>query len=236
MTIDLDIFSKKPKKTNDGFLYISERPNNHYDWSKEKEIVLVEKILIEFLDKKNFLLALDSGSGNGRCTEPLSKICNKIIALDSSYEGLRQLKMRNLKNVYPLVSAESKLPFKDNIFDLISCITVIEHIPPDDAINFLKEHFRVLKPGGRFIIRNDAWAYGIYEKFIGFKSLDGQRKPPDPTHINMITPRKLQKQLEDIGFTVINKSYFPFYRYKLNNFPLADIFATKGNFVCIKNQ
>lgn len=236
MSIDLKIFSKKPKILDEGFLYISERPNTHYDWVKEKEIVLVENILLEFLEKNNYLLALDSGAGNGRCTEPLSKVCKKLIALDSSFEGLKQLKKRNLTNVYPLVSAETTLPFKDNVFDLISCITVIEHIPPEDGINFLKEHFRVLKPGGSFIIRNDAWAYGIFEKFIGFKTFDGKKRPADPTHINMITPRKLQKQLEDIGFIVRNKAYFPFYRYNLNNIPFADIFATKGNFVCTKEN
>tara|TARA_B100001989_G_C24145638_1_gene272435 strand:+ start:58 stop:219 length:162 start_codon:yes stop_codon:yes gene_type:complete len=50
----------------------------------------------------------------------------------------------------------------------------------------------------------------------------------------MITPRKLQKQLVDVVFIVINKSYFPFSRYKLNNFPFADTFDTKGNLFVLK--
>ena len=41
------------------------------------------------------------------------------------------------------------LPFEDNSFDLCFSHTVIEHIP---AAPFLKEQFRVLKPGGRITV------------------------------------------------------------------------------------
>ena len=234
MKINLDIFSVKPNITSEGLFYISERPDQHYDWTKEKDFLLVENRLVEFLDEKSYKLALDSGCGNGRCTEPLSKYCENLIALDSSKEGLNQLQKRSINNVYPVCSAEKKLPFYDNTFDLISNITVIEHISKDDAKDFLKDHFRVLKPGGKFLIRNDAWAYGIYERYIGFKKKDGTRKEVDPTHINMITPKELKKQLINIGFEILCVAYFPFYRYGINRIPFADIFATKGNFFCRK--
>ena len=234
MTLDLDIFTLKPEINNQGLFYISERPNEHYDWTKEKEILLIENRLVEFLDKKSYKIALDSGCGNGRCTEPLSEYCEKLIALDSSKEGLIQLQKRSINNVYPVCSAEKKLPFNDETFDLISNITVIEHISKDQSKDFLKDHFRVLKPGGEFLIRNDTWAYGIYERYIGFKKKDGTNREADPTHINMITPRQLKKQLIDIGFEIINEAYFPFYRYGFNQIPFADIFATKGNFLCKK--
>ncbi len=51
--------------------------------------------------------------------------------------------------------------------------------------------------GGIFLVRNDAWAYRIYERFIGFSG-----RKADPTHINMITPRRLKRQLIDIGLEV----------------------------------
>lgn len=45
-----------------------------------------------------------------------------------------------------------KLPWKDEVFDCVWSISVIEHIPvPDDAA-VLKELWRVLKPGGQLIL------------------------------------------------------------------------------------
>ena len=53
-------------------------------------------------------------------------------------------------------------------------------------------------------------------------------------HMLMITPRRLKKILEKIGFQVLNEAYFPFYRITKIKLPLMDIFSTKGNFVCKK--
>lgn len=46
-----------------------------------------------------------------------------------------------------------ELPFEDNTFDKITCVSVIEHVQDDRKA--LKELIRVLKPGGRLIITTD---------------------------------------------------------------------------------
>ena len=51
-------------------------------------------------------------------------------------------KVHNL-NKYPY-------PFKDNTFDEIKCVEVVEHL--DDTVATMKEIFRILKPGGKVII------------------------------------------------------------------------------------
>lgn len=43
-----------------------------------------------------------------------------------------------------------KIPYDDNSFDAVGSFNVIEHV--EDAIGFLDESLRVLKPGGRLII------------------------------------------------------------------------------------
>jgi ubiquinone/menaquinone biosynthesis C-methylase UbiE len=48
--------------------------------------------------------------------------------------------------------AES-LPFADASFDCVTCIEVIEHIPSDLRARALAEIRRVLRPGGRFVLR-----------------------------------------------------------------------------------
>lgn len=40
------------------------------------------------------------------------------------------------------------LPYADNSIDLIYHSNVLEHFAPIDAINFIKDNFRLLKPGG----------------------------------------------------------------------------------------
>jgi ubiquinone/menaquinone biosynthesis C-methylase UbiE len=47
------------------------------------------------------------------------------------------------------MSAED-LKFRENIFDTVLMIEVLEHIPDD--MKALKEAYRVLKPGGKLII------------------------------------------------------------------------------------
>ena len=45
------------------------------------------------------------------------------------------------------------LPFGDGEFDCVTCIEVIEHVPADLRAATLREIHRVLKPGGRFVMR-----------------------------------------------------------------------------------
>ena len=68
-------------------------------------------------------------------------------------------------NVFPY-------PFKDGEFDFVKAEDVIEHIP--DAIQMVKECWRILKPGGVLWIRTN---YAIYhESFI------------DPSHCHFFMP------------------------------------------------
>jgi SAM-dependent methyltransferase len=48
----------------------------------------------------------------------------------------------------------TKIPFADGAFDLVTCVSVIEHIP--DYKRALAEMVRVLAPGGRLLLTTDA--------------------------------------------------------------------------------
>jgi SAM-dependent methyltransferase len=45
------------------------------------------------------------------------------------------------------------LPFPKETFDCVTCIEVLEHVPPAEWIGALQEMRRVLVPGGRLILR-----------------------------------------------------------------------------------
>jgi SAM-dependent methyltransferase len=46
-----------------------------------------------------------------------------------------------------------RLPFADEVFDAVTCIEVLEHVPAADRASALAEMRRVLKVGGRLILR-----------------------------------------------------------------------------------
>ena len=48
------------------------------------------------------------------------------------------------------VARSQALPFPDNCFDVVTCITVLAFVP--DADNAIREMARVLRPGGRLVI------------------------------------------------------------------------------------
>jgi SAM-dependent methyltransferase len=47
------------------------------------------------------------------------------------------------------------LPFADETFDVCTCISVLEHLPPEHRLRALRELWRVTKRGGRLIVTCD---------------------------------------------------------------------------------
>jgi ubiquinone/menaquinone biosynthesis C-methylase UbiE len=45
------------------------------------------------------------------------------------------------------------IPLEDNTFDLVTCFMILHHIPPQNLNILLREIFRVMKSGGKLILR-----------------------------------------------------------------------------------
>ena len=67
-------------------------------------------------------LIIDIGCGNGYFTYYLSKL-SKTIGIDFSHNMLRQNPCENL-----FQGSSSKLPFKDNSFDMVFCSNLLHHL------------------------------------------------------------------------------------------------------------
>jgi len=60
---------------------------------------------------------------------------------------------QNNMNLYNIVlSGNNSLPFDNDFFDVITMLAVFEHLEIDILVNILSEIYRVLRPGGRFIL------------------------------------------------------------------------------------
>ncbi|MGW8122685.1 class I SAM-dependent methyltransferase [Roseivirga echinicomitans] len=93
---------------------------------------------------------LELGCGEGRGVELLAPLADSYVALDKIQSVIDALKTK-----YPKLDFRQAVfpPFSDladNSFDSIVSFQVIEHVKQDKE--FLKEIYRVLKPGGRAIL------------------------------------------------------------------------------------
>lgn len=100
------------------------------------------------INKKN---VLDIGCNSGYGTYILSKSCNKIVGVDVSKNAIDVAKQKYKKNNlnFQVIDGE-KLPFGDNVFDIITSFQVLEHVADYD--NYFKEILRVLKPRGVLLL------------------------------------------------------------------------------------
>jgi SAM-dependent methyltransferase len=92
---------------------------------------------------------LDLGSGMGYGATLLAASAGEVVALDSAPEAVRATKLEPAA-LASLVGNGTRLPFRDDIFDLVVSFQVIEHIR--DESHYLAEVRRVLTPGGLFLL------------------------------------------------------------------------------------
>ncbi|MCM8807793.1 MAG: class I SAM-dependent methyltransferase [Candidatus Omnitrophica bacterium] len=95
-------------------------------------------------------VVLDVGCGSGRFIQLLSPLVREIHGIDISEEALKIARNLKINNAFLRKGNALKIPYKDNFFDKVICIDVIEHIEDDEKV--LKEIKRVLKKGGEGIV------------------------------------------------------------------------------------
>ncbi|OGD71330.1 hypothetical protein A3A84_03880 [Candidatus Collierbacteria bacterium RIFCSPLOWO2_01_FULL_50_23] len=129
---------------NDDLLYkFNEVERFHWWWAGRQE--LIKDLLRENQPKK----ILDIGCGTGETLTFLKTVFPKatLFGVDVLAEAVRFTIQRG----HAAKKADAlNLPFKDNSFDAILLLDVIEHIKNDSAI--IKEAKRVVKPGGVIVI------------------------------------------------------------------------------------
>lgn len=120
--------------------------NKFFDYFQKKTF----KRLLSSVSGKE-LKVLDVGCGCGRWTSILSQMSNYVVAIDLQKETLMKNK-HLIPNCLFLNMDTTKLGFKSCTFDLISSITVIQHIPYNEQIFALDEIQRVVKKEGYLLM------------------------------------------------------------------------------------
>jgi ubiquinone/menaquinone biosynthesis C-methylase UbiE len=105
---------------------------------------------------------LDLGCGNGYLYNSVVEKGGQYIGADTSKNQLKEAKKLN-PDAYLVLTDPLILPFHDEEFDKVFCLSTIHHIPTKQLQSaFLKEIHRVTKPEGELFLT--AWNLEVKQK------------------------------------------------------------------------
>ncbi|RYD03376.1 hypothetical protein N752_20180 [Desulforamulus aquiferis] len=161
---------------------------NHWWYKGRREIIT--KLLAPYLSSD--LHILDAGCGAGGTMEAMSKY-GSVLGIDISDEMVEHCQKVGLP-----ASCHSimELPFKNDTFDIILCLDVLEHLP--DEIKALEELKRVVRPGGVIAISVPAfsWLWGKHDDLN--------------EHFRRYNYGMLEKVVQKVGLSIERTTYFNF--------------------------
>lgn len=150
---------------------------------------------------------LDLGCGYGGIALPLSEMFGKVVAADPTFERVETVRLRcrdeGISNVETVQADALNLPLEDNSFDGVVMMGVLEWVAAghpgrveDLQQKVLEEIFRVLKPGGFFVL-------GIENRF-GYNYFLGEEDEHSHLKFTTLMPRLLADLFSRVRQ---NKSY-----------------------------
>jgi demethylmenaquinone methyltransferase / 2-methoxy-6-polyprenyl-1,4-benzoquinol methylase len=173
------------------------------------------KNLKKFVNNKKINKALDLACGTGRISNNLLNISDQVYGVDISEEVLKIAKQK-----YPQLkltqSEVTNLPYDNNYFDLVIINGSLHHFFAVEET--LTEAYRVLKPGGLFVLLGEPnqnylkfynpffYFWALSRVFIKISDIFKTKKSSPPELIEPdaenYKPNKLKKQLTAAGFDI----------------------------------
>ncbi len=161
----------------------------------------------EYLSKKD--IVLDLGSGNGQNAIKAAKIAKKIVGLEYDQTlisiAVKIAVARRIKNVkFVKTDLEKKINYKNNSFDKIIFLDVLEHLANRDQI--LGEIKRILKSDGLLFlgVPNNETSWKKIQRSVGVCSYS------DPDHKIEYSENQIRRYLKKHKFEIIAFGYGKF--------------------------
>lgn len=152
------------------------------------------------LVRPNGGVAIDVATGGGNVAYALAPYLERIVATDITPEMLDVTKKaaasKGLTNLDVLFAEAESLPFRSQSLDGVACRLGAHHFRSVKA--FVSESARVLKPGGWFLLVDNA---GI-EDAAADDQLDALERLRDPSHVRCYRPSMWHEMIRSAGFEV----------------------------------
>ncbi len=154
-------------------------------------------------------VVLEVGCGIGRVGAAVAPLCREWIGVDVSEKMLAHARVRlaEVDNVqFVAVNGWDLEPIGTASIDVAYCTVVFMHLDEWDRFAYVRESFRVLRPGGRIYVDNfnllsdEGWALFVAES----KMYHPLTRPPNISKSS--TPQELQTYLERAGFVEVTLS------------------------------
>jgi len=159
------------------------------------------KKVLPYLSNANYVCDI----GCGCSAYFLNKISNRIkkgIGLDKNITSKQKGNIELLAFEF-----RDELPFRENYFDLITMMAVLEHI--ENLGDMFKEIYRVLKPGGLLLLTTPTPKAKPILEFLSFKlKLVDRREILD--HKKYWNKNELINLLAEKNFKIFRYNYFEF--------------------------
>ncbi len=132
------------------------------------------ELAFSLLGNKKVKTILDIGYGGGTFVPMLSKIGKNIYGIDTMPYPEKVNKILKKENLKANLVAGSifKSPYKENFFDRIVCISVMEHFKGKQLNKAIKAMYKILKPGGYLVLgfpTKNPISNFIIERILNFK-------------------------------------------------------------------
>src|SRR5690349_18005520 len=153
---------------------------------------LIFEYVLQTLKKYPNPRILDLGCGTGYNIAQLkSHGYNDIFGLDFTFDALIYCFQRNLDHI--VCGDATQSPFPAESFDVITALDIIEHIPDDEKS--LRDVYRLLKPGGSFVIFTPAYQFlwSVHDEISH--------------HERRYTARELRQKVEASGLVIDRLTY-----------------------------
>lgn len=133
---------------------------NYEFWNKGDKLTVMGDFLGRMPSAKLFEAKpgeriLDAGCGAGFMSRIYARKGAEVVGCDRAEGMIKQAETEEGKNSLGIKYVQcdiTKLSFKDQQFDAVSCVAVLIHDSPEECQAFFDEAYRVMKPGGRMVV------------------------------------------------------------------------------------
>ena len=160
-----------------------------------------KRFMSEILEAHDIQTALDVGGSRGVLSEYLAEHGVQAFLTDINPHALRETP----ENVFGVQADVSNLPFRDNAFDLVTCMHVLEHI--QDWQTALAELERVTAEGGHI-----ALAYpwepirGLFAT-VASKRMYGNIFHARKIHVHNLRAKHIDETIDSSGLSVVSHQF-----------------------------